>query len=50
MQIRRFGSELRFSLRFFLGLVLISYILMKVIVYLTRVFAYYFLYGVWRLF
>jgi hypothetical protein len=43
-------SELRFRGKFFLGLLLTSYILMKIIIYLTRTLAYYFVYGVWKFF
>jgi len=43
-------SELRFRGKFFLGLLIISYILMKIIIYLTRIIAYYFVYGVWKFF
>ena len=43
-------SELRFRGKFFLGLLITSYILMKVIIYLTRTIAYYFVYGVWKFF
>jgi hypothetical protein len=42
--------EWKFRIRFFLGLLAISYVLMRLIVYLTGVLAYYFLYGVWRFF
>lgn len=44
------ARPVRFSVKFFLGLLIVSYILMKFILYLTRVIAYYFMYGVWKLF
>ncbi len=44
------GAELRFRGKFFLGLLVTSYILMKIIVYMTRIFADYFVYGVWKFF
>ncbi len=40
------ARPVRFSVRFFLGLLIVSYILMKFILYATRVIAYYFMYGV----
>ncbi len=43
-------SELKFRGKFFLGLLLTSYILMKTIVYMTRILAYYFVNGVWKFF
>ncbi len=39
-----------FSVKFFLGLLIVSDILMKFILYAARVIAYYFMYGVWKLF
>ena len=48
--IRRLESELRFRGKFFLGLLITSYLLMKIIIYLTRILAYYFVYGVWKFF
>jgi hypothetical protein len=44
------GAELKFRGKFFLGLLVTSYLLMKTIVYMTRVLAYYFLYGMWKFF
>jgi hypothetical protein len=44
------GSEVTFRVAFFLKLLVSSYILMKIILYLTRVIAYYFVNGVWKLF
>ncbi|HLW59492.1 MAG TPA: hypothetical protein VKV57_06135 [bacterium] len=44
------ASELRFRVKFFLGLLILSYILMKIILYLTRVMADYFVYGLWKFF
>jgi hypothetical protein len=44
------GAELKFRAKFFLGLLVTSYLLMKAIVYMTRIIAYYFLYGVWKFF
>jgi hypothetical protein len=41
---------LRFYGKFLLALLIIGYILMKIIIYLTRIVAYYLLYGVWRFF
>jgi hypothetical protein len=49
-QIKSLESELKLRGKFFLGLLLTSYVLMKTILYLTRVIAYYFVYGVWKLF
>ncbi len=43
------ARPVRFNVKFFLGLLIVSYILMKFILYLTRVIAYYFMYGVWKL-
>lgn len=48
--MRSAASELKFRVRFFLALLITSYILMKLILYLTRVFAYYFTYKVWKFF
>ena len=48
--IKGAASEWKFRVKYFLGLLAISYVLMRLIVYLTRVLAYYFLYGVWRFF
>ena len=50
MPPRRLPSELRFRVAFFLKLLVSSYILMKLILYLTRVMAYYFVHGVWKFF
>ena len=36
--------------RYLLGLLLVSYLLMKLIVYLTRVLADYFMYHAWKFF
>ncbi|HYM68259.1 MAG TPA: hypothetical protein VEZ44_01570 [bacterium] len=36
--------------KYFLRLLVVSYLLMKLIVYLTRVLADYFMYHVWRFF
>lgn len=47
---RSVGSEVTFRVAFFLKLLVSSYILMKLILYLTRVIAYYFVNGVWRFF
>lgn len=47
---KRLPSELAFRAAFFLKLLVASYIIMKVILYLTRVIAYYFVHGVWRFF
>ena len=44
------ASELKFRSKFFLGLLVTSYLLMKTIVYMTRILAYYFMYGVWKFF
>jgi len=44
------ASELKFRGKFFLGLLVTSYLLMKTIVYMTRILAYYFMYGVWKFF
>ncbi|HKV45927.1 MAG TPA: hypothetical protein VJT32_14830 [bacterium] len=41
---------MRFRVKFFLGLLIISYILMKIILYFTRIMAFYFVYGVWKFF
>jgi len=47
---KRVGSELAFRVAFFLKLLVSSYILMKLTLYLTRVIAYYFVNGVWKFF
>jgi len=44
------AHPVRFGVRFWLGLLITSYLLMRVILYLTRVIADYFQYGVWRFF
>jgi hypothetical protein len=36
--------------RFFLGLVVIGYVVLRLIVYLTRVLAQYFMHGTWNFF
>ncbi len=43
------GSELTFRVLFFLKLLVTSYVVMKLMLYLTRVIAYYFVNGVWKL-
>ncbi len=48
--MKSLASELRFRVKFFLGLLIISYAIMRLIVYLTRVLAYYFMYHVWKFF
>ena len=50
MPPRRVPSELKFRAVFFLKLLVSSYILMRLILYLTRVIAYYFVNGVWKFF
>ena len=45
-----FRAELRARVKFFLGLLVVGYGLMKLIIYLTRVLAYYFMYGAWKFF
>ena len=47
---RGFKAELRARVKFFVGLVLVGYGLMRLIIYLTRVLAYYFMYGAWKFF
>jgi hypothetical protein len=47
---RSLASELKFRGKFFLALLVTSYVVMKVILYLTRVLAYYFVNGVWKFF
>jgi hypothetical protein len=44
------GSELWFRVLFFLKLLVTSYLVMRLILYLTRVMAYYFVNGVWKFF
>jgi hypothetical protein len=41
---------LRFRGKFFAGLLIASYIFMKLILYLTRIMADYFVHGVWKFF
>jgi hypothetical protein len=48
--IRGLASELRFRVKFFVALLITSYVVMRLIVYFTRVLAYYFLTGDWRFF
>jgi hypothetical protein len=50
MPPRRGASELKFRVMFFVKLLVSSYILMKLILYLTRVMANYFVNGVWKFF
>ncbi len=47
---KRIPPELKFRAVFFLKLLVSSYILMKLILYLTQVIAYYFVNGVWKFF
>jgi hypothetical protein len=47
---RGFRAELRARVKFFLGLLVVGCGLMKLIIYLTRVLAYYFMYGAWKFF
>lgn len=49
-KVRSFAPELKFRVKFFLGLLIISYAVLRLIVYLTRVIAYYLMYGVWKFF
>ena len=45
---RHFFGRYWFYVKFLSGLLISGYILMRLIIYLTRVVAYYLLYGVWR--
>lgn len=44
------GAEWKGIAKYFLKLLVVSYLLMRLIVYLTRVLADYFMYHVWRFF
>jgi hypothetical protein len=43
-------SELQFRTKFFLGLLVLGYLITRLIVYLTGVLAHYFMYNVWKFF
>jgi hypothetical protein len=45
---RHSSGRLWFYAKFLSGLLISGYVLMRMIIYLTRVVAYYLLYGVWR--
>jgi hypothetical protein len=44
------AADIRFVVRFFLGLVVIGYIVLKLIVYLTTVLAHHLISGTWKFF
>jgi len=41
---------LKFRVKFFAGLLITSYLVLKLILYFSRVLAHYFLSGVWKFF
>ncbi len=46
----RTAPEWKIIAKYFIRVVIISYLLMRFIIYGTRVLAYYFLHGVWKFF
>jgi len=48
--IRPLAPDWKLAAKYFAGLLIVSYVLLKLIVYFTRVLAYYFLYGTWKFF